>query len=84
MLVAGFSSMAKSRMKSTGQSAIAEPAGAPQTVGGETASASERDRIAERAYQLYEARGGGDGRDMDDWLQAERELAGQGYSGGER
>jgi hypothetical protein len=27
-----------------------------------------------RAYQLYLARGGADGRDFDDWLAAEREL----------
>ena len=32
------------------------------------------DRIAERAYEIYQRRGGTDGQDMDDWLQAEREL----------
>jgi hypothetical protein len=30
--------------------------------------------IARRAYELYERRGGGHGRDVDDWLEAEREL----------
>ena len=30
--------------------------------------------IARRAYQLYEERGGGHGRDWEDWFQAEREL----------
>jgi Protein of unknown function (DUF2934) len=30
--------------------------------------------IAERAFNLFEARGGDGGRDLDDWLQAEREL----------
>jgi hypothetical protein len=30
--------------------------------------------IARRAYDLYVARGGDDGHDLDDWLQAEREL----------
>ena len=30
--------------------------------------------IAERAYELYEARGREPGRDQDDWLLAEREL----------
>jgi hypothetical protein len=34
------------------------------------------DRIAQRAYEFYQARGGGDGNDLDDWLQAERELRG--------
>lgn len=34
------------------------------------------DRVATRAYELYLARGAADGRDFDDWLNAERELAG--------
>jgi hypothetical protein len=33
------------------------------------------DRVAQRAYELYLARGAGDGQDFDDWLTAERELA---------
>ncbi len=32
------------------------------------------DEIARRAHQLYEARGGAHGRDVEDWRQAEREL----------
>jgi hypothetical protein len=31
--------------------------------------------IAKRAYELYESRGSGDGSDLADWLQAEREMA---------
>jgi hypothetical protein len=34
-----------------------------------------RDQIARRAYELYEQRGGVPGRDLDDWLAAEAELA---------
>jgi hypothetical protein len=30
--------------------------------------------VARRAYELYCARGYGDGQDIQDWLQAEREL----------
>jgi len=30
--------------------------------------------VARRAYELYEARGAQPGWDLDDWLQAEREL----------
>jgi hypothetical protein len=30
--------------------------------------------VARRAYGLYEARGRAEGRDIDDWLRAEREL----------
>ena len=32
--------------------------------------------IRERAYQLFLARGAEPGREMEDWLQAERELKG--------
>jgi Protein of unknown function (DUF2934) len=34
------------------------------------------DDVARRAYDLYAARGRKDGHDMEDWLQAERELRG--------
>ena len=30
--------------------------------------------MSRRAYELYEARGCSDGHDVEDWLQAEREL----------
>jgi len=32
------------------------------------------DAVARRAYDLYLARGQEDGHDVDDWLEAEREL----------
>lgn len=32
------------------------------------------DEIAEEAYAIYQARGGDHGRDMDDWLEAERRV----------
>ena len=31
-------------------------------------------QIRQRAYELYEQRGRIDGRDLEDWLQAEREI----------
>ena len=30
--------------------------------------------ITRRAYEIYESRGASHGADLDDWLQAEREL----------
>jgi hypothetical protein len=54
---------------------------AAPTPGATAARPVEPDRVAQRAYELYLARGGGDGRDMDDWLSAEREL---GNTGGVR
>lgn len=43
-----------------------------------TAGASEisRAEIARKAYELYCARGGQNGSELDDWLRAERELQG--------
>jgi hypothetical protein len=32
------------------------------------------EQIAEAAYQRYLSRGGGDGMDFEDWLEAERDL----------
>ena len=37
-------------------------------------STSREERIARRAYRRFEERGGEHGRDMDDWLEADREL----------
>jgi hypothetical protein len=48
----------------------AEPVSAPE--GGHT-----RERIAARAYERYLERGGGDGRDTEDWLEAEKEISGR-------
>jgi len=42
----------------------------PQTAEGRPT----HDEIELRAYQLYVERGGADGEDLGDWLQAEREL----------
>jgi Protein of unknown function (DUF2934) len=35
---------------------------------------SRMNRIARRALEIYEARGGQDGKALEDWLQAEREI----------
>jgi hypothetical protein len=35
---------------------------------------SRMNRIARRAHEIYEARGGEQGRALEDWLQAEREI----------
>jgi hypothetical protein len=33
-----------------------------------------REAVARRAFELFLARGGAHGKDVDDWLRAEREL----------
>jgi len=34
-------------------------------------------KIRQRAYELYELRGRADGRDFDDWIEAELEVIGK-------
>ena len=70
--------------QSTAQPAIAEPSTADDrtdaTLGSSATSSlgsnggPTYDQIAEAAYQRYLRRGGTDGRDFDDWLEAEQEL----------
>jgi len=42
-----------------------------------------RERIAKKAYELYEQRGWQDGQDIDDWLQAEEIVMRKAYETGE-
>jgi Protein of unknown function (DUF2934) len=53
----------------------AGPAAAPARGGNGTGPAHRADAVAVRAYELYLARGGAHGHDVQDWLQAERELS---------
>jgi hypothetical protein len=67
--------MAKPRKRQTGK--LSALSAAPSeterpSIPGENGDYEER--VAMRAYELYLARGGADGRDFDDWLAAEREL----------
>ena len=36
--------------------------------------AAPHEAVARRAYEIFLRRGGAPGRDLEDWLQAEREL----------
>ena len=37
-------------------------------------SVHREDEIRQRAFELFEARGGQEGRELEDWLQAEEEI----------
>lgn len=37
-------------------------------------SPEQMEKVRQRAYDLYEARGREEGHDIDDWLQAEAEI----------
>jgi DUF2934 family protein len=46
----------------------------PAPAAAQTAPEISADAIARRAFEHYCARGSGHGQDLQDWLQAEREL----------
>jgi len=48
------------------------PSGANKAASGEKEPRLRR--IARRAHELYEQRGGTHGNDLEDWLRAEREI----------
>jgi len=53
----------------------ANPEGEPALPPGSTSAARpSQEEIARRAHEIYLARGGGEGHEIEDWLQAEREL----------
>jgi hypothetical protein len=45
------------------------------------AEENSEEEIRRRAYDLYEARGRGDGHDLEDWLEAEAEITGRDEEG---
>jgi hypothetical protein len=63
------------RNESTGPQSISTPAAeAGQASMGNT---THEEEIKRRAYEIYLERGEQPGRELDDWLQAERELEGR-------
>ena len=74
MRVAADPTMAKQQRRKP--EAANPEATAPQSAGDTTAATLDRDRVAQRAYEIYLARGCQEGQDLDDWLCAERELTG--------
>ena len=45
-----------------------------QPSSGNALNESRISRIARRAHEIYQARGGEHGKALEDWLQAEREI----------
>ena len=65
--------MAKSTARKTNEVVATAPDRSPKALTEGAVDMTERD-IAHRAYELYCARDGEHGHDVEDWLQAEREL----------
>jgi hypothetical protein len=52
-----------------------EQAGDAASIGAAASSGeSIEERIRQKAYEIYRARDGGEGRELEDWLTAEREV----------
>jgi hypothetical protein len=60
------------RVKAPGQETTRAPR--KRTAPIEVAASPSSDAIRARAYELFERRGGEPGHELDDWLEAEREL----------
>ena len=60
--------------KTTEPQAKATDMGAPGTRADSMGSKPSEEEIRMRAYRRFLERGGVDGQDFDDWLEAEREL----------
>ena len=67
--------MAKSAERKTSEAVATAADRSAKSLTNGRANVAEHD-IARRAYDLYLARGCEHGHDVDDWLQAERELRG--------
>ena len=61
------------------ESARSVPSGAPVT--SRIAADPDRDEVARRAYQIYLRKGQPEGHDLENWLEAERELKAERRSG---
>jgi hypothetical protein len=53
---------------------LKKPHTTPQLQAIQTESPSSEDQLKERAYYQYLKRGRADGKDVDDWLEAETQL----------
>lgn len=64
--------MAKASSQKQGTAAKSTPVQSNTQTAKNTVTAQQ---VAQRAFEIFLARGGQHGRDVEDWLQAERELS---------
>jgi hypothetical protein len=74
------------RMKTKSETAGVDEEKQEGNLPGETAQAvaggPSHENIQKRAYEIHLERGGGHGHDMEDWLEAERDLKTRGKTAG--
>jgi hypothetical protein len=66
--------MPRTNKPADGASGSPKPARASKKSNGAIDDLNNPDSIARRAYEIYQSRGGDHGADLDDWLEAERQL----------
>jgi hypothetical protein len=66
--------MPRANKPANGSSDSSRPARPPKKTNGAAKPFNDADAVARRAYEIYQRRGGNHGADLDDWLEAEREL----------
>ena len=66
------------KKETTPKKTVAKKAATPKTPSKRSASVKEsiHDKIAKKAYELYEQSGRIDGKDVEHWLQAEKMVNG--------
>ena len=68
--------MPRTNKPASGESDLPKPARKSKKSNGAVDHVNGADAVAKRAYEIYQTRGGNDGADLDDWLEAERQLKG--------
>jgi hypothetical protein len=66
--------MPRTNKPADGSSDSPKPTRAARKSNGAGEPFNNPDAVARRAYEIYQRRGGNHGADLDDWLEAEREL----------
>ena len=66
--------MPRTKNPANGASVSPKPARASKKSNGAPEYMNDSDAVARKAYEIYQNRGGDHGADLDDWLEAERQL----------
>lgn len=66
--------MPRNNKPANGASHSPKRARTPRKGNGAADPFNDADAVARRAYEIYQTRGGNHGADLDDWLEAERQL----------
>ena len=67
--------MPRTSKPANGTSDTPKPARASKKANGGADPAHDPAAVEKRAYEIYRGRGGDHGADLDDWLEAERQLS---------